>query len=75
MEDIYETKLIWHNGNKQTPKKDGEYLCKCIEVEKINGDNVTWTKPYYAICDLYDRLWQCDGVVIAWAEIPECTIE
>lgn len=80
MKDIYEaTELKWHKNEKNHhPRKDGEYLCKCIDVEAIDmkaKDGVIWSKPYFAICDLYDDLWICDGVVIAWAEIPKCSFE
>lgn len=79
MKDIYETvELKWHINEKNQPKKDGEYLCKVVDVEAVNmkaKDGVIWSEPYFCICDLYDGLWQCDGVPVAWAEIPKCSFE
>ena len=75
MEDIYETKLIWHSSRVDPPKKHGEYLCKVVDVERIYRDKVIWGETYYFVYEFYDGLWQCDGVVIAWAEIPECSFE
>lgn len=70
-----ETKsLIWHKGE---PKKDGEYICKCVDAKAVYMDagKVDWSEPYYGVYDFYKGLWRCDGAVIAWAEIPECSFE
>lgn len=71
-----ETKeLIWHNCPKVTdyPKKAGDYLVKAYDV--LNCDEpYKFSEPYYTVawCDKY---FDCDGIVVAWAEIPTCIFE
>lgn len=77
MTDICEAyELEWHTNEKHSPRHDGEYLCKCVDVVSIDeDDNVEWSEPYYAVYDYEDGLWDCDGVPVAWAEIPHCSFE
>lgn len=70
-----ETKLIWHKSNVE-PNKKGWYLCKIRDLEDYdeNGENCEWGPPYFNVV-WYNVYWDCDGVPIAWAEIPECKFD
>lgn len=68
-----ETKLIWHKDYKNPPKKKGWYLCKLVDLENCE-EPYEWSEPYYNVV-WYDSYWDCDGVPVAWAEIPGCSFE
>lgn len=70
------TKLVWHKNENHQPMAKGWYLCKIYDLLACdqNGENCKWGEPYYSVV-WFDKVWDCDGVPAAWAQIPECNFD
>ena len=68
-------KTTWHRCPKfeDEPQEKGWYLCKVTDLVN-HSEPYEWSEPYYSVY-WFDKVWDCDGVVIAWAEIAECSFE
>lgn len=60
----------WHGEEPQEP---GWYLCKATDLVNCSKP-YEWSEPYYGVY-WFDKVWDCDGVVIAWAYVPLCSFE
>ena len=68
-------KLVWNNAKylKDAPTEAGWYLCKVVDIVNCS-EPYEYSEPYYIVA-WYDKYFDCDGIPVAWAEIPGCSFE